>query len=467
MTAFVVEQGPEAAATIARLTDHRFMLAGEGVAVSVGTDGPTACCVSHGGTLLDLLAEDDVDELEWRRATRVRRFSSHDERDAYVAGQRVGRAVDGDPAAPAGGALADAAFDLRLTAGLTDSEVRVQAVSRSGVAGAKVDIRLPDRRPVRRGVRIAADEWARFRAELSLLRLESWTEYPVLATDGLAWSLRYVSQVDKVRSAGVNSYPPDGSLEPTQEFVRLLLACERLVGRELWPGFDVGAALDDVPDERDATEHLILHAIRAWAAECEEAGQDPATLRESMFERALAAQLRRLTAVRTQVAIRGRLAAWPRIGPLDIELGETTPPVWLELKWARQAGTLFNCLWDTGKLAQAVRETQARQGYLIAGAPIAAWREPTPYRDLLAVSVHAGDALVAGHPAEWLGWQTENPATFPISLPCPVFATRVGHVDLHAGGEPWRIVVARVEAPGHATYDPSAVLARGRRGLPG
>ncbi len=156
-----------------------------------------------------------------------------------------------------------------------------------------------------------------------------------------------------------------------------------------------------------------------------------------------------------QINVKGRLKGWPGAGALDIEIGGPSSPTWIELKWAKQAGTLFNCLWDAGKLAQAIREGQASYGYLVAGAPGAEWEKTTPYRELFSVSCHRDQELVTEHVKEWRRWWRENQNTFPIEMPAPVITVPVGRVAFDsATGQPWQIKVARVEVPGAATYSP-------------
>ena len=455
---FVIERGPEAHATIARLRDLSYVFQGEGFSVSTGLDAPTACVISESGTLVDMLNEEDVDETDWRRSTTVRRFASVAARDRYLVEQpwqadarRRAPKEDGTRQTRENGAI-----DLRLYAGLSNSEVTVRAGVKDDEGGADVTVRLPDRPERDRRVGFALDEWARLEEELRLLNTRRWGEYPAGATDGLMWSLKQTSFGATTLASGCNSYPPDGlGVDPTPEFVRMLLAVERLLGREVWPGFDVRTALEYIPDERDRIEHLLLHGLRSSAAKLELDGGDPRKIRETAFEQALFPHLAELGDARRQINIKGVLRGWPGVGDLDIELGGKTAPTWVELKWAKQAGTLFNCLWDAGKLAQALREGRARYGYLVAGAPVAEWQKATPYSKLLlGVSCHHDATLVTEYLKPWSDWLRENPNTFPIEMPTPVMTLPIGRVALDSAGEPWQIHVARVEAPGTTTYSP-------------
>jgi len=276
--------------------------------------------------------------------------------------------------------------------------------------------------------------------------------------NGLMWSMSYQPGGRRIAAGGSNAYPPDGDgADPTAEFVRLLLAVERLLGRRLWGGFDVRGALDAIPDERDRVEHLLLYAARAWADDFEADGGDPAALTEGKFERALLPYVQQLTAARRQVDVNGRMPhGWPQVGKLDLELTAPNPSIWIELKWAKAANTLHNCLWDAGKVAQAQREQTARHGYLLAGAPVGQWQSRRAPASLFDVSCHQGRSLVDDYFSWWEAWFTESQKTYPHRLPTPIVTVPVGRVRCEPpSGEPWLIKLARVEAPGDRVYTPA------------
>ena len=465
MQAFVVEQGPEAHATIARLRERKAVFQGEGFSISAGLDGPTACAVSEGGTLVGMLDDEEVDERDWRRSTTVRRFATVAARDRYLAEQpwqsearRRGWAAKDEGT---GDASRSGGVELRLNAALADSEAIVHADIKDGKGEAIITLRSGNGAQVKRRVGFGPDEWARFEEELRLLEVSRWGEYPANATDGLSWSFMHASRGTPTHARGCNSYPPDGlAIDPTPEFVRMLLAVERLVGVQVWPGSGTRAAVDHIPEKRDRIEHLLLRALRAWAAGFELDSGDPQKIRESAFERALVPYLAELTPTQRQINIKGVLNGWPGVGALDIQLYEdTSAPIWVELKWAKRAGTLFNCLWDAAKLAQALREGSASQGYLVAGAPVAEWGKVTPYRELFRVCCHSDERLVTNHIRDWSGWWQENQETFPLEIPTPIMTLPVGRATFEsARGDPWEIRVARVEAPGSDFYLPQAYV---------
>lgn len=459
-TDFIHEQGPEAAATRARLTDCRWVLQGEGGGVWVGRDGETFCLCSDGGTALDLLDDDDVSEADWRAASTVRRFVSSQAMESVVAVEteeivrRRGWAVR-DPELE-GNSASPMRFEFELFAGLSDSRAKVVAGDEGeGGPAASYEAAVEGRPEKRVDVDLEADEWARFQAELLLLKVRDWRRYVARAVDGLSWSVQ-LDWLLRTEAGGANAYPPDGSgPDVTPEFVRLLLVMGRLLGFDAWPGFDPLDALAAIPDERDRVEHLLLAAIRAWAAGTDGARSDPGALTEPKFEVELFPHLQRLIGARRQVDINEVMAGWPRVGRLDIELAGSRAPIWVELKWAKRADTLHNCLWDAAKLAQALREGKAQYGYLVAGAPVTEWQRANPPSRLFGVSNHQADSLVGDYPKWWPFWADENANTYPLELPSPVITVPVGRVRV-AGpdGHTWLIRVARVEAPGNHHYEP-------------
>lgn len=164
-------------------------------------------------------------------------------------------ALDERPRAPRVGG----SFDLRIGAGLTASEMCVMVEATKAGVTAAWDIDVADRgRVTEDGVDLSTDAWARLQAELSILEASGWTRYRPQALDGISWSMRWAA-AGVTEAGGHNAYPPYGhGPDPSQEFVRLLLAAERLVGRSLWPGFDIRSALRD--------DHRRSRACRAPTA---------------------------------------------------------------------------------------------------------------------------------------------------------------------------------------------------------
>jgi hypothetical protein len=137
-----------------------------------------------------------------------------------------------------------------------------------------------------------------------------------------------------------------------------------------------------------------------------------------------------------------------------LEIQTDGPPAWVELKWAKQVGTLHNCLWDAAKLACAVRDGVASVGYLVAGAPAEEWAKQSPYTRLFGFSSHSGDSIAADYEPSFRGWLAENENTYPKILATPVCTAPVGEVDqVDAGGTSWVVRVARVFSHGSQTFE--------------
>ena len=96
-----------------------------------------------------------------------------------------------------------------------------------------------------------------------------------------------------------------------------------------------------------------------------------------------------------------RLAAWPNVGRVDLELADG---VGVELKWCRSGDTLVNCAWDIAKLGTALAEGQLLVAILVAGAPTQHWNEGQPGVELFDNTVYEGDDLVRRYESSWRFW---------------------------------------------------------------
>ena len=394
----------------------------------------------------------------------MRRFATEGERDAYIEAQpwqeyvrERGWAVRPSPFASS---RVPASFELHLRDDANGGYVHLVAHPQGDTHVARFLEAVPGRGIVNREMSLLADEWARFEAELRLLDATDHEQVELL--DGLMLWRRFgastYSEADPWNTAlaDLSYFVP--RFDSDADLLRLLLVAERLIGRG--PGLSIPEGFDAIPAERDQLEHLVLAAVRRWAEEAEVGQLDLGKLTETQFENGLMPHLQRLTSARKQVTLRKSatrppvLDSWPGVGSLDIELSALSPPVWLELKWAKVANTLHNCLWDAGKLAQALREHKASFGYLLAGAPVSEWNRRVPPAQLFDVSNHRGRSLVEDYPTWWAGWARENLNTYPLTLPTPVITVPVGHVRLDGPEDPWLIKLARIEAPGDASYTP-------------
>jgi hypothetical protein len=449
---FELVQGPAAWAVKSGLTEREIVLLGEGASGLTGTDGESYCYYADSGSALE-----DVDETQWRRAHSLLRFATREDRQAYLESRDWWQwARERGPVVPdessAGGL--PALFELKLSAGLTGSSAEGTFGGKDGKRLGVYSASFNGADPVTRDLRLSGVDWGRFEAELFYLNVRSWRDYETRSLDGLSWSLEY-KNLARTLASGSNAYPPDGADAPTPEFGRMVLAVERLMGASFWPGFVTRAALDAIPDERDRVEHALLAAMRAWAEETASHGTDPAALTEGVFEKELVAHLGQLVDARRQVRLRptatqpAALSDWPGVGDLDVKVDLPGGAAWVELKWAKSADTLHNCLWDAAKLASALREGRARHGYLLAGVPVSEFKRAGRRPRLFGRHVRGGSSLVDDHKSWWAAWEQENSRTYPASIPTPIVTTPVGGTRLDVEGyEPWLLILVRVFAPG-------------------
>ena len=200
---------------------------------------------------------------------------------------------------------------------------------------------------------------------------------------------------------------------------------------------------------------LILSACQGWMRDLSESGTKGATLKEADLQKALFKRMSSDSELRRELDVRkkhdqpGAIPGW-NPGGVDLVVDSDDGDVWVELKWAKSYGTLFNCLWDAAKLAGAVRSGAAVAGYLVAGAPAAEWEKDHPYGGLFTFHTWEGGSIVREFAKDWRGWRDENPSTFPTEVVDPIQILPIGFV--RGGADDWEIRVARVIAPGEATF---------------
>jgi GTP pyrophosphokinase len=201
------------------------------------------------------------------------------------------------------------------------------------------------------------------------------------------------------------------------------------------------------PWSADAEKSLV-QAVSAWTASLE-ASDDLPEWRERHMQASLVAFL----------AERGfaRLSSTPglddwRPGLVDVVVDTADHgPSWLELKWCRSRDGFGFCIWDAAKIAAAVRQHRAARGYLVVGAPTAAWHNPPREARVLESAVHKGDTIVRDYAVWWRAWHRENANTFPTRVPTPIVTEPVADVEIPRHG--WTIRVVRVTSPGTALFD--------------
>ena len=235
--------------------------------------------------------------------------------------------------------------------------------------------------------------------------------------------------------------------------------CDAIHGR----GFAMdGSGFGPESDVFNKSGALLLSAARQWLEKLADESIGLETLAERHLEAGLLEEVSVHRDAQKQVHLKRTaerpavLEGWPGVGSLDLEFASKDGPVWAELKWAKSADYLFNCLWDTAKLARAVRNGVASAGYLVAGAPVSEWEKRVDYAEVFNFSGFDGASVTNLTPrfaACWDGWRRKNRETYPEELPCPVCTWPEGEVRSEnvAGREPWAIRVARVTAPGSST----------------
>lgn len=248
--------------------------------------------------------------------------------------------------------------------------------------------------------------------------------------------------------------------------------------------YERGYATDNsgFPDpavQPNAAGAALLAAAGDWLHEMSMSSTPLEKLQERDLENGLAEKLRETHGARKQVNLKqtadkaAAIRGWPGVGGLDLELQVSDGTAWAELKWAKSADYLYNCLWDAAKLATAVREGAADTGYLVAGAPASAWMRQIDYAKVFDFSGFENGSITNYNKrfaSCWDGWRRENANTYPIEIADPVCTWPEGQVSSPNpnGSEPWIIRVARVTSPGSETvltpYEQPA-LATGRINL--
>jgi hypothetical protein len=199
---------------------------------------------------------------------------------------------------------------------------------------------------------------------------------------------------------------------------------------------------------------LILSAAGSWLADLAERRTECSSLKEADLQKALHERIANHSNLTKELSVQakgdapGAIPGW-NPGGVDLVVDSDDGPVWVELKWAKSYGTLFNCLWDAAKLAGAVRSGAAVGGYLVAGAPASEWEKDHPYQDLFTFHSWEDGSIVTSFAKDWTGWLEENPKTFPSEVVDPIQILPFGFV--RGGPDDWEIRVARVVSPGNLT----------------
>ena len=128
-------------------------------------------------------------------------------------------------------------------------------------------------------------------------------------------------------------------------------------------------------------------------------------------------------------------ALWPRLGRVDLALGEDAG-TFVEFKSGAGPNALGPCAWDLIKLSVALDEGTARCGFLMAATTSENWDRPIPGAELFASGDWTAEGIRSRF-ADWFRrWELEGYRP-PPAVPAAV-ATR-------SAMEPCQIRVAETE----------------------
>ncbi len=134
------------------------------------------------------------------------------------------------------------------------------------------------------------------------------------------------------------------------------------------------------------------------------------------------------------------LAAWPKVGRVDLELPDG---VGVELKWCKSGDTLANCSWDVAKLATALAEHRLTDALIAAGAPIEHWSRAQPGVELFDDAVYESDELIRRYESWWRFW-CKDVSTRPVRLPTVINVADAGRVPVELDGASYLLRAARI-----------------------
>lgn len=116
-------------------------------------------------------------------------------------------------------------------------------------------------------------------------------------------------------------------------------------------GFATGdPSYRDFEGRPSAAGAALLAAARDWFRDVDKTSTPFEDLQESHLENGLLEKLRTTHNASKQVNLKQTaerpavLKGWPGVGSLDLELQTPNGTAWAELKWAKSAGYLYNCL---------------------------------------------------------------------------------------------------------------------------
>lgn len=148
--------------------------------------------------------------------------------------------------------------------------------------------------------------------------------------------------------------------------------------------------------------------------------------------------------VEVEVAL--RLPYWPRVGAVDVRIGEGPEATLAECKWCHDADKLAETLWDALKLASATAAGIANCGLVVAAASDTTWAA-APASVLFEERGWQLLDLLAQLSKQWSWLYRSVRVARPQRLPATFDATRCHQgVILGADTEPWTLRAITIRA---------------------
>jgi len=134
----------------------------------------------------------------------------------------------------------------------------------------------------------------------------------------------------------------------------------------------------------------------------------------------------------------------PTVGSVDVTLADrptSEPHAFIELKWG--AKTLYNCIWDLGKMATAVTGGHVPRSFLVAGAPEADWASAAGREVFHDRSWSTRDLFTSDYLPGWKTWWKQV-QTRPQLLPAEMTTREMARAAMTICGSRWSLRVAEV-----------------------
>jgi len=153
-----------------------------------------------------------------------------------------------------------------------------------------------------------------------------------------------------------------------------------------------------------------------------------------------------------------QLPHWPRVGCVDVRIGDGSEVMLVECKWCHDSDKLAETLWDTLKLASAAAAGFAGAGFVVAAAADTTW-------DSAAISPLFEDGqrhlpgLLKRFSAEWSWLYRSVKIARPQRLPAVVATTAFEPASIVcAATEPWTLrAIAVTAGPADLPLDQTGV----------